>query len=340
MIALAEELAALRLDTTVTPLPLDVIEHADHIRALLADTHLVECTADGVAPRRVTGHLARRAGLTSVLACVLQDGALGEILRLRPWPQHGCLTCRRQCLAEAGGLDPEPALDAGYGTGTHHRPTTAVGSDCWDNPPTTRSPCTTPEPPGQLLNDPELGFHSVIAMIFAPRAGRWEGAAWACHLGHIGPVHCSSAVLSDETPKRIHTRASRTASTGGSGICTVLGRAGLQASVNHSTDSRRHAHAAVGTPGLRRSRRLPVARVHHRAPAPSQSPPVDAAAGFRQAAPGHPSRRTTTRRPPTGTARPSTSATTRCSPPSYKRCAMEHRRTRMRFSTASRPTAA
>jgi hypothetical protein len=127
--ALAEDLAALRPDTTVTPWALDVIEHADQIRALLADTHLVVCTADGVAPRRVTGHLARRAGLTAVLACVLQDGALGEILRLRPWPQHGCLTCRRQSLAQAGGLDPEPALDAGYGTGTRHRPMTAVGSD-------------------------------------------------------------------------------------------------------------------------------------------------------------------------------------------------------------------
>jgi integrative and conjugative element protein (TIGR02256 family) len=41
----------------------------------------------------------------------------------------------------------------------------------------------------QLLNDPELGFHSVIAVIFAPRADGWEGAAWACRLGHIEPVH-------------------------------------------------------------------------------------------------------------------------------------------------------
>ncbi|MFF9077951.1 Mov34/MPN/PAD-1 family protein [Streptomyces sp. NPDC014872] len=40
----------------------------------------------------------------------------------------------------------------------------------------------------KLLNDPELGFHSVIAVIFAPRAGRWEGAAWACRLGRIEPV--------------------------------------------------------------------------------------------------------------------------------------------------------
>lgn len=127
--ALSEELTQLRPDTRVAPVALDVIEHADRIRALLTDTDLVVCAADGVAARRVTGHLARRAGLTAVLACVLQDGALGEILRLRPWPQHGCLTCRRQTLAKAGSVDPERALDAGYGTGTRHRPMTAVGPD-------------------------------------------------------------------------------------------------------------------------------------------------------------------------------------------------------------------
>lgn len=127
--ALAEELTALRPDTQVDAHVLDVIEHADRIRALLTDTHLVVCTADGVAARRVTGHLARRAGLPAVLACVLEDGALGEVLRLRPWPEHGCLTCRRHNLTQAGGLDPEPTLDAGYGTGTPHRPMTAVGTD-------------------------------------------------------------------------------------------------------------------------------------------------------------------------------------------------------------------
>ncbi|MFH8582249.1 HesA/MoeB/ThiF family protein [Streptomyces zaomyceticus] len=127
--ALAEELASLRPDTTIVPLVLDVIDDADQIRPLLQESDLVVCTADGVAARRVTGHLARRAGIPAVMACVLQDGALGEILRLRPWPQHGCLTCRRQTLAERGGIDPEPALDAGYGTGTRHRPMTAVGPD-------------------------------------------------------------------------------------------------------------------------------------------------------------------------------------------------------------------
>ncbi|MFI5761305.1 HesA/MoeB/ThiF family protein [Streptomyces sp. NPDC051563] len=127
--ALAEELAPLRPDTKVVPLALDIVDNADQVRPLLNDSDLVVCAADGVAARRVTGHLARRAGITAVLACVLQNGAIGEVLRLRPWPQHGCLTCRREALAVQGGMDPEPALDAGYGTGTTHRPMTAVGPD-------------------------------------------------------------------------------------------------------------------------------------------------------------------------------------------------------------------
>ncbi|WP_329453797.1 HesA/MoeB/ThiF family protein [Streptomyces sp. NBC_01497] len=127
--ALAEELTRLRPDTQVQPLPWDVIAQADRVRALLPTVDIVVCTADGVAARRTIGHLARRAGVTAVLACVLQDGAIGEVLRLQPWPRHGCLTCRRQTLVNNGGMDPEPALDAGYGTGTRHRPMTAVGPD-------------------------------------------------------------------------------------------------------------------------------------------------------------------------------------------------------------------
>jgi integrative and conjugative element protein (TIGR02256 family) len=33
----------------------------------------------------------------------------------------------------------------------------------------------------QLLDDPELGFHSVVALIFARQEGRWTGTAWTCH---------------------------------------------------------------------------------------------------------------------------------------------------------------
>lgn len=127
--ALAEELTRLRPETRVHPLPWDVITQADRVRALLPAVDIVVCTADGVAARRTVSHLSRRAGVTAVLACVLQDGAIGEVLRLRPWSRHGCLTCRRRALVNTGGMDPEPALDAGYGTGTRHRPMTAVGPD-------------------------------------------------------------------------------------------------------------------------------------------------------------------------------------------------------------------
>jgi hypothetical protein len=127
--ALAEELAQVRPDTQVEPLRLDVVTNADRIRPLLRRTDVIVCAADGVAPRRVVSHLARRANIDAVLACVLDDGAFGEVLRLRPWPDRGCLTCQREALAAAGGLDIEASLEAGYGTGTSHRPMTAVGGD-------------------------------------------------------------------------------------------------------------------------------------------------------------------------------------------------------------------
>lgn len=127
--ALRDDLERLRPGTRIEPRPFDVIRDADKVRPLLAGSDLVVCTADGVAPRRVVSHLARRARLDAVLACVLEDGGIGEILRLRPWPDRGCLLCQRHALTDAGAIDPEPALDAGYGTGTRHRPMTAVGSD-------------------------------------------------------------------------------------------------------------------------------------------------------------------------------------------------------------------
>src|SRR6266700_3992022 len=89
----------------------------------------ISCAADGVAPRRVVSHLARRAGRPAVLACVLEDGEIGEVLRLRPWPTAGCLLCQRQHLTASGTLDPEPTLDVPYGQGTAHRPMTAVAGD-------------------------------------------------------------------------------------------------------------------------------------------------------------------------------------------------------------------
>lgn len=127
--ALKLEVEELRSDTFVEACPIDVTRAANRMRELLQMSDLVLCATDGVASRRTTGHLARRAGKVAVLACVLEDGALGEILRLRPWPDHGCLTCRRDELRERGSVDPEPALNLPYGEGTRHRPMTAVGSD-------------------------------------------------------------------------------------------------------------------------------------------------------------------------------------------------------------------
>ena len=126
---LADQLRHCWPDTAVEPLALDVTADADRMRPLFHDSALIACAADGVVPRRVVSHLARRAGIPAVLACVLEDGEIGEIIRLLPWPTAGCLICHRQYLADIGGFDPEPALDQPYGTGTDHRPMTAVAGD-------------------------------------------------------------------------------------------------------------------------------------------------------------------------------------------------------------------
>jgi molybdopterin/thiamine biosynthesis adenylyltransferase len=127
--AVADAMTSRWPGTTTEPLRLNVISDADQMRPLFDHQQVILCAADGVSPRRVVSHLARRAGKTAVLACVLLDGAVGEVLRLRPWPGHGCLLCQRQQLIAQGSIDPEPALDLGYGTGNRHRPMTAVGSD-------------------------------------------------------------------------------------------------------------------------------------------------------------------------------------------------------------------
>jgi molybdopterin/thiamine biosynthesis adenylyltransferase len=127
--ALAEAIASRWPGSAVEPLRLNVISDADQMRPLFDRCQAIVCAADGVSPRRVVSHLARRARATAILACVLLDGAVGEVLRLRPWPGHGCLLCQRQQLIDQGSIDPEPGLDLGYGTGDRHRPMTAVGSD-------------------------------------------------------------------------------------------------------------------------------------------------------------------------------------------------------------------
>lgn len=111
----------------ITALALDVIYDADIMRPIFADADVVLVAADGIDPRRAANHLARRAGTPAVFACVLENGAYGEIIRSRP--PAGCLVCARAELHEAEGMEPETTLDLGYGTGTRHLPMTAVGGD-------------------------------------------------------------------------------------------------------------------------------------------------------------------------------------------------------------------
>lgn len=114
-------------DLEVEAHPLDVIFEADQVRPLLSGVDVIVGATDGVASRRVVNHLARRAGVPAILACVLENGALGEIIRLRPG--SGCLLCYRSRLDAEGALDPEPELDQEYGLGSPHLPMTAVAGD-------------------------------------------------------------------------------------------------------------------------------------------------------------------------------------------------------------------
>lgn len=127
--ALAARLAARWTGLETRSHVLDVVGHADHVRALLPEVDAVVCAADGVAPRRVVSHLARRARRDAVMTSILENGALGEVLRLRPIPGHGCLLCRRDDLYETAGMQAEQAQERGYGTGDPHLPMTAVGPD-------------------------------------------------------------------------------------------------------------------------------------------------------------------------------------------------------------------
>jgi hypothetical protein len=127
--ALAQHLTARWPDLTCTPHVIDVVQDAHLVRALIKDVDAIVCAADGIAPRRVVSHLAARARVDAVLASVLEDGAYGEVIRLRPAPDHGCLLCRRALSYETGQMDPERVQERGYGDGDPHRPMTAVGPD-------------------------------------------------------------------------------------------------------------------------------------------------------------------------------------------------------------------
>lgn len=116
-------------DLRVNPYPVDVVAQAHIVRSLFASVDAVVCAADGIAPRRVVSHLARRARRPAVLACVLDHGAIGEILRLRPTPRFGCLLCQRAALEANGAIDAEADQELAYGTGHVHQPMTAVPPD-------------------------------------------------------------------------------------------------------------------------------------------------------------------------------------------------------------------
>jgi hypothetical protein len=127
--AFAEHLRARHDWLDVHPHVADVVRDADLVRGLLPTVDAVLCAADGIAPRRVVSHLARRAGKDAVLTSVLEDGAFGEVLRLRRAADQGCLLCRRADLYDTGSMEPERAQERGYGDGDPHRPMTAVGPD-------------------------------------------------------------------------------------------------------------------------------------------------------------------------------------------------------------------
>lgn len=111
----------------IDALRMDVIYDADVMRPLFAEADIVVVTSDGIDSRRTANHLARRAATPAVFACVLANGAYGEVLRVTP--AVGCLLCARAELRARGGIGPEATLDRGYGTGTRHLPMTAVTGD-------------------------------------------------------------------------------------------------------------------------------------------------------------------------------------------------------------------
>lgn len=129
--AVADRITRRWPETHVNAYPVNAVSAAHHLRALLPHCDAVVCAADGIAARRVISHLARRAQIPAVLACVLDDGAIGEVLRLRPGRRYGCLLCQRTALSDGGGIDLEAHQEVGYGTGDPHRPMTAVGPDLW-----------------------------------------------------------------------------------------------------------------------------------------------------------------------------------------------------------------
>lgn len=116
-------------ESRVNAHPWNAVSDAHLLRGLLGEVDLVVCAADGIAPRRIVSHLARRARIPAIQACVLADGAIGEVTRYRPNRRFGCLMCHRADLLARGAIDAEADQELDYGTGVSHKPMTAVGPD-------------------------------------------------------------------------------------------------------------------------------------------------------------------------------------------------------------------
>lgn len=115
-------------DIEIDALRLDLVADADRIRGVLLTADAVLVSTDGVESRKAANHLVRWARKPAVFACVLEDGAYGEVVRTLP-ARTGCLTCLRDRLFDTSGLEPEPELDRDYRHGGGARPMTAVGGD-------------------------------------------------------------------------------------------------------------------------------------------------------------------------------------------------------------------
>lgn len=126
--AVADMLTDRDSGVTIGRYPLSVIDDADVMRPLFTRSTCILVASDGIASRRAANHLACWARVPIVFACVLEDGRIGEVIRVRPGVT-ACLLCAREQLAADGGIDPEPSIDLGYGQGHRHRAMTAVGGD-------------------------------------------------------------------------------------------------------------------------------------------------------------------------------------------------------------------
>lgn len=123
--AVADMLLARDSDLAIGRFPMSVVKHANAMRSLFAQSSIVVTCSDGVESRRASNHFAARARVPHVLACVLEDGAIGEIMRCVPYRTQ-CLLCHRASLITKGMMDPDTGLGGGY-EGT--RPMAAVGGD-------------------------------------------------------------------------------------------------------------------------------------------------------------------------------------------------------------------